>query len=310
MAASPTLLAAESLAARLDGPNPTLPLDVRLEDDFRRAHIAGAVHNCVFEVAFGERLQHLVPDKERPVCVYGAGGGSQEARMAREKLERAGYASVTELDGGIDAWLALGFPTGGEGGDPPPQAVPPDGVVAADPGECRIRWCGRNLLNFHEGSVGLKSGELHFSDGFLTGGAFVIDLETIECSDLAGTPLHDVLVKHLRDHDFFDTGEHPEARLEILTATPIAGADAGAPNLRLRCDLSLRGVTAPLEFDVCAGMTDDGRPAAQAAFSFDRTRWGVLYGSGRWFRRLAGHLVNDRIEIQVRIVGEAVRERD
>ena len=52
---------------------------------------------------------------------------------------------------------------------------------------------------------------------------------------------------------------------------------------------------------------DDGRPAAQATFSFDRTLWNVLYGSGRWFHRLGGHLVNDLVEIQVRIVGKSPR---
>ena len=34
----------------------------------------------------------------------------------------------------------------------------------------------------------------------------------------------------------------------------------------------------------------------------DRTDWGVLYGSGRFFRRLAGHLVNDSIELQLRLL--------
>jgi hypothetical protein len=36
--------------------------------------------------------------------------------------------------------------------------------------------------------------------------------------------------------------------------------------------------------------------------AIDRTLWNVLYGSGKYFRRLGGHLVNDQIEIQLRIV--------
>ena len=41
---------------------------------------------------------------------------------------------------------------------------------------------------------------------------------------------------------------------------------------------------------------------AQATVVCDRTRCGVNYGSGRLFRRLAGHLVNDEIELRLRLV--------
>jgi len=37
-------------------------------------------------------------------------------------------------------------------------------------------------------------------------------------------------------------------------------------------------------------------------FSFDRTRWKVLYGSGRFFHRLGMNLVNDLIQLEIKIV--------
>ena len=49
-------------------------------------------------------------------------------------------------------------------------------------------------------------------------------------------------------------------------------------------------------------MTPEGKFAAQASFAIDRTLWEVLYGSGKYFRNLGGHLVNDLIELQLRIV--------
>jgi len=58
-----------------------------------------------------------------------------------------------------------------------------------------------------------------------------------------------------------------------------------------------------IAFDAAAGWTPGCLPAAQATLAFDRTLWGVLYGSGKHFQRLAGHLVNDLIEIQLRVVG-------
>lgn len=301
----PEPISPAALDDELAGPSPPLVLDVRLEEDFQRVRIPAARNNCVFEVAFRDRLDTLAPDKSRPVRLYGAGADSIESRMACEKLTRLGYSSVRELAGGLDAWRAAGFPIEGDGGEAPSPPAPADGVLPVDLAESRVRWVGRNLLNFHEGNIGLKSGELRFAHGALAGGSFVIDMADIHCTDLAGDPLHDVLVNHLRDHDFFDTGVFPEARLEIRSAAPIAGATPGSPNLRVHALLTLKDVTAPLDFDACAGLTPDGRPVAQAALAFDRTLWNILYGSGKWFRRLGGHLVNDLIEIQVRIVAKA-----
>ncbi len=48
-------------------------IDVRLASDFENAHLPGALNNCVYEMAFAERLSAIAPEKNRPLCVYGAG---------------------------------------------------------------------------------------------------------------------------------------------------------------------------------------------------------------------------------------------
>jgi len=55
-------------------------------------------------------------------------------------------------------------------------------------------------------------------------------------------------------------------------------------------------------FEAAAGWTGDGRPAAQALVPIDRTLWNVIYGSGRLFSGLGGHLVSDLIELELRMV--------
>lgn len=55
--------------------------------------------------------------------------------------------------------------------------------------------------------------------------------------------------------------------------------------------------------DATTGLTPEGKPAAQATFSLDRTHWGAIYGSARFFQRRGMHLVNDLIDLQLRIVG-------
>jgi polyisoprenoid-binding protein YceI len=110
-----------------------------------------------------------------------------------------------------------------------------------------------------------------------------------------------VLVDHLMSDDFFDVDLYPEARFVIMATERVAGTP-GAPNLAVRGELTLKGVSRALEFVASAGLTAEGKAAAQAAFAIDRTEWNVLYGSGKYFSHLSGHLVNDLIEIQIRIV--------
>ncbi len=116
-----------------------------------------------------------------------------------------------------------------------------------------------------------------------------------------------MLIAHLMSHDFFDVELYPEARFVITATERVADATPGAPNLAVSGELTLKGVSRALEFVASTGITTEGKAAAQAAFAIDRTQWNVLYGSGKYFRHLAGHLVNDLIEIQIRMVTQQAR---
>lgn len=278
-------------------------IDVRSEAEHQAAHISGARHNCVFEIAFLDRMGAIAaPGDNRILCVYGNAETTHEARMAAEKLVRAGYPEVLEFHGGIEEWMAAG---GAVEGQPASISADPgvaDGRHEIDLEESRLEWIGRNLLNRHRGTLVISSGHLDFRDGLPSGGEFIFDMHGIACTNLAGDPLHEVLVNHLRSHDFFDTEVHPEARFRMVSTRRIGDGGAGRPNLRIEGELTLKGKTLPLAFDAIAGFTPDGLPAAQAVLAFDRTVWNVIYGSARFFRNLGMHLVNDLIEVHLRIV--------
>ena len=268
-------------------------LDVRLPRDFETAHLDGAQNNCVFEVAFAERLSQTASAPKKTTIDYGANDQSHEANVAAEKLRR--------LEGGIEAAehadVALI-----RGGPSPSEAAIVDGIRNIDLEESRVEWLGRNLLNKHWGTVALEAGHLTFAGGTLSGGEIVIDLTRLECTDLAGINLHDVLIAHLHNDDFFDVENHPNARLVITQVEPGLELAPGSPNLKITANLTIRGQTHPIDFTASAGLTEEGKPAAQAAFSIDRTRWDIIYGSGKFFHRLAGHVVNDQLEFQLRII--------
>ena len=129
-------------------------LDVRLSDDFEAEHLAGALNNCVFEVAFVSQLSESAPDAKRATIVYGANAQSQEAETAAEKLRRQGYTDVRIMEGGLQAAreagldIILGKPLS-------PDPASPDGIYQIDLNESHLEWLGRNLLNKHWGTAAL-----------------------------------------------------------------------------------------------------------------------------------------------------------
>ena len=276
-------------------------IDVRLPDDFENRHIEGAQHNCVFEMKFGGRLEEMALDKSKLTVVYGADHISGEAAAASEKLRRFGFTNIEILEGGIEQAIKDNLATvKGKDLDVAPEVLAGDRDVDID--NSVVEWTGKNLLNKHSGSVAIKSGTLKFSNGEISGGELTLDLKNMKCYDLADSKYHDALIRHLHDDDFFDVSNHPEAVFKIREVQTDANASKGSRNLTLKGDFTLRGQTHPIEFSATSGQTGDGKFVAQANLSIDRTRWGVLYGSGKFFKRVAGHLVNDMLEIQLKIV--------
>jgi len=274
---------------------------VRLPDDFEQAHLKEALNNCVFEVTFNDQLASTAPQRSLTTVVYGANANSLEARIAAEKMQQAGYTDVQILDGGFQQAQAFGLPIK-TGKALPQEASICNGQYAIDLEESSLEWLGRNLLNKHWGTAAIESGHLNFDNGTSISGEFIIDLQQLTCTDLKNTDMHDHLIAHLHSDDFFDTAKHPKATLVINASTPLNNSSPGAANLNLSADLTLRGQTHPIQFAASVGITPEGRPAAQASFAIDRTQWGAVYGSGKFFHRLAGHLVNDMIEFQIKIL--------
>lgn len=294
------IISISDLDQSLASTSPPALLDVRLEDDFAAAHLPGALNACVFKTSFLADVAKLGWPKNRSIVVYGERSGSHESRVAADRLARDGYTRVVDFRDGLQGWQTAGHAIEGTGKTS--AHGPLNGTFAIDRDESRVEWTGRNLLNRHHGAVGLKTGHLTFENGWLVGGDFTLNMGTITCADITDPTLNQMLISHLKSEDFFDVGNHPEARFQIQKVEPVPGASPGMPNLHIVGELNLRGSAKPLEFQAAAGRTSEGRPAVQAVFALDRTTWGSIYGSGKFFHRLGMHLVNDLIEIQVRLL--------
>ena len=78
-------------------------VDVRERNEFEEGHIAGSLHIPLGEL---ERRSAEIP-RGRPIVTYC--GHGERAATGLSLLERLGFAPLTNLNGGIEAWEAAGY---------------------------------------------------------------------------------------------------------------------------------------------------------------------------------------------------------
>jgi len=269
------------------------------EEHFAQQHLPGAVNTCVYEMVFLSKVAELVPDKSAAIIVYGAGAPSLDSATAAEKLAKAGYTNVCDFRGGLTEWLQNGLTVEGTGLIS--DSINPDGIFEVDVETSVVRWTGRNLFNHHQGTLKLACGRIEVRNGALKAASFTLDMNGIVCEDLVDTAYNALLIRHLRDDDFFAVDRFPTADFVCERAEPLQACTPGTPNYTLHGKMTLRGITKPLSFPAVIAAADADHLTGQAQFELDRTQFGSHYGSGRLFAFLGKHVVNDHIHLHIKL---------
>lgn len=161
-------------------------------------------------------------------------------------------------------------------------------------------WVGiKKIGDKHLGQVKLKDGTVDFKAGKLSGGSFTFDMTSITNDDLKEKPDYQAkLVGHLKSEDFFNVEKHPEAKFQI---TSVKEKD-GQPWVIGK--LTLKGKAETIEFPAKVEMKD-GVATGTAKIEVDRTKWGLTYGSGNFFKELvADKIINDKFEINLALTAK------
>jgi rhodanese-related sulfurtransferase len=145
---------------------------------YEKAHMPGAKDACVYEVDFLDQVRKLVPDKDTPIVLYGSGPRNLASATASEKLLNAGYLHVYDYRGGIENWLAAGFPVEGNREEDKPGDTP-EGSHTIDTEQSEIQWIGRNLTGSHTGTLKLRSGTIEVENGHVVHDDITVVLKII-----------------------------------------------------------------------------------------------------------------------------------
>lgn len=161
----------------------------------------------------------------------------------------------------------------------------------------KIAWKAYKVTGQHEGFVNIKSGGLEYTDGILTGGNFVIDMSSIDCTDLEGK-WKDKLVGHLNSEDFFSTEKFPTSTFTITKATP-----QGPGKYKVEGDLTVKEITKSIRFVTNIEESDDAMTAT-ADIELDRSDFEVKYGSSTFFGNLGDKTIYDNFDMSVTLVAK------
>jgi polyisoprenoid-binding protein YceI len=168
----------------------------------------------------------------------------------------------------------------------------------------RIRFTGNGVGKNHPGVFRLSSGTVAIANDQITGGQFVININSMQMEE-QGDMFQNKLRGHLLNGDFFDAAKFGTAKFEITKVEPytangsdtsvVKGANfAVSGNLTLKEDT--KNITFPAKIDL-----DGNTLKAKGNFNIDRTQWRMNYGNDKTLGdKFISETVNIELDLEAR----------
>lgn len=152
-----------------------------------------------------------------------------------------------------------------------------------------VGWKGAKVTGTHEGNVKFKSGSLTFNGEVLTGGELVVDMTTLDVTDLQGKGKTN-LEGHLKSDDFFGVAKYPTATIKF---TKVASRGV-AGEYKITANITIKNTTKEIKFNASA---KDGK--GMASLKIDRSDFDIRYGSGSFLDNLGDKTIYDEFDLNV-----------
>lgn len=170
-----------------------------------------------------------------------------------------------------------------------------------DAASSAIQWKGtKKVGSSHNGTLKVQGGEFQVENNAIKSGNVVADMKSITNVDLTDAENNKKLVGHLSSADFFNVEKNPTAEFKVTSVTPSKGKD----EVVIKGDFTMIGKTNPIEFPATVKF-ENGTATGTGTVKIDRTKWGLKYNSGNFFKDLAGDkIINDEFELTLKIVAK------
>ncbi|MCX8533153.1 YceI family protein [Chryseobacterium luquanense] len=164
-------------------------------------------------------------------------------------------------------------------------------VVSSD-----VHWWGYKVAktesSSHDGTVKVKSGNMIMKGNELVGGDFVLDMTSINATDLSGE-YQGKLNGHLKNGDFFEVEKFPTASFKI---TSVKKNSDKVYNKLVTGNLTVKGKTNQVSFPAKVNYANGVVSLESNKFSWDRQKFDVAYKSS-----MKDVFVKDEIDMTVKV---------
>lgn len=169
-------------------------------------------------------------------------------------------------------------------------------VYTVDVNKSKIEWIGRKLTGEHSGEIKLSSGVLNFDGENLTGGSFIMDMNSITNKDLSKSSAANLLGQ-LKSEDFFSVDKYPTAKFVITSVKNV-----NAENVNITGDLTIKGITKPISFTAAIKKRGNILVAVANGVKVDRAKYNIRYGSKSFFADIGDKAIDDEFELNITLL--------
>jgi polyisoprenoid-binding protein YceI len=162
----------------------------------------------------------------------------------------------------------------------------------------KVKWEAKKVTGKHDGTISFDNGLLKLNGTKISGGSFVIDMNTIVVADITDPGTNKKLVGHLFSDDFFSVGKFPQSKLEIKKSELKSG-----DNYRFVGELTIKGITKPVEFDAKVNVSS-GNLTASGVITVNRTLYDIKYRSGSFFSDLGDKMIYDDFTLEFELIAD------
>ena len=159
----------------------------------------------------------------------------------------------------------------------------------------KVAWTGEKIAGTHTGTINVSEGALEFDGDKLTGGSFVIDMNSIVDTDLQGE-YKEKLEGHLKSDDFFGVASYPTSQFKITSVKP-----AGKNKYDITGDITIKGITQKITFPAEI-VVNGNKVTATSNITVDRSKFNVKYGSKSFFDDIGDKVIYDEFKLDVTLV--------
>ncbi|AII53056.1 YceI family protein [Hymenobacter sp. APR13] len=155
-----------------------------------------------------------------------------------------------------------------------------------------LTWTGYAEVGTYapSGTVQLRRGSFLYDGRTLRQARLEVDMRTIAQEQAQ-------LAEHLRGEDFFDVAKYPMAVFELQQLS----------QGQARGQLTLRGVTRPVQFPLTLERRPDGRLRLRGTATLDRTQFGINHNSSSFFQNLGSYAIRNEFHLTFDVLAEAAK---